>query len=293
MLLPKEIRTQVSSLLTGIYIKPVEFISGTPMGGGSINETCSITTSTGNFFLKYNFADRFPHMFECEDRGLEILRSSGTISIPEVVGHAEAGQYAFLLLELIRPGIKIPHFWEDFSRQLAILHFNTNENFGLGHDNYMGSLPQSNKKQSNWYNFFVQERLEKQIKLGRDNGLIPIETAHHVERLYTVLPGIVTAEPPALIHGDLWNGNFITNATGKACLIDPAVHYGHRESDIAMTKLFGGFPDAFYTAYNRTFPLSKGWETRVDIFNLYPLLIHVNLFGGSFLGQVKRIVQRF
>ena len=293
MLLPEAILIKVSSLLTGIFEKPVECISATAMGGGSINETCSISTSAGNYFLKYNFADSFPYMFASEARGLEILRNSGVLAIPEVLGHAEAGKYAFLLMELISPGSKIPHFWDDFAQGLAALHRVTGDNFGLDHDNYMGSLAQSNSYHSDWYSFYIEERLEKQIKLGRDSGKIPLETVRHFERFYSVLPEIIPAGPPSLIHGDLWSGNFITNHAGKACLIDPAVHYGHRESDIAMTKLFGGFPTEFYDAYNRAFPLFNGWENRVDLLNLYPLLIHVNLFGGGYLGQVMRIVERF
>lgn len=293
MLLPEAIRIKVLSMLTGIYKKPVEFISASALGGGSINETCSISTSTGNYFLKYNFADRFPKMFASEAQGLEILRNSGTLTIPTVVGYAQAEKYAFLLLELICPGSKFTHFWDDFAQGLAALHRNTSDNFGLDHDNYMGSLAQSNNYHGDWYSFFVEERLEKQIKIGRESGEIELETIHHFERLYAVMPEIIPAEPPALIHGDLWSGNFITDHDGKACLIDPAVHYGHRETDLAMTKLFGGFPDEFYVAYNRAFPLIRGWENRVDLLNLYPLLIHVNLFGGGYLAQVKRIVQRF
>ena len=293
MLLPEDIRNQVSSLLTCIFEKPIEYISAKTLGGGSINETCSITTNAGDFFLKYNFADRFPHMFASEARGLEILRKSGALAIPEVIGHAEAGKFAFLLLELIIPETKIPLFWDDFAAGLAALHRTTNTKFGLDHDNYMGSLTQSNNFHDDWPGFFTQERIEKQVKLGRDSGAIPPQTAYLFERLYKLLPGIVPAEPPALIHGDLWSGNFITGHAGKACLIDPAVHYGHRESDIAMSKLFGGFPAEFYAAYERAFPLEKGWEERVDVLNLYPLLIHVNLFGGGYLGQVNRIVQRF
>lgn len=293
MLLPEAIQIQVSSLLTNDSGNPAEIFTATALGGGSINQTCSISTSTGNYFLKYNYADRFPMMFECEAHGLAILRNSGAISIPEVIEHAEAGIFAFLLLELIRPGARIPHFWEEFARELAALHRNTDEKFGLNHDNYMGSLKQGNNYHSDWYSFFAEERLEKQIRLGRDSGEIPPGLIPHFERLYAVLPEIVPDEPPALLHGDLWSGNFITNNQGKACLVDPAVHFGHRESDIAMTKLFGGFPDDFYAAYNRAYTLEKEWEKRVDLLNLYPLLVHVNLFGGGYLEQVRRIVQRF
>jgi protein-ribulosamine 3-kinase len=293
MLLPDVISSQVASMLSGYTGKPVETITATAAGGGSINETYKLSTNIGDFFIKYNNADRFPGMFSCEARGLEILRNSGTLTIPKVVGYEDAGTYSFLFMELIRSGNKVSNFWDDFAYGLAALHRNTNEFFGLDHDNYMGSLQQSNRKHSDWNSFFIEERLEKQVKLGRDNGEIPIAVVHHFEKLYHLLPEIIPSEPPALLHGDLWSGNYMTGPDGKACLIDPAVYFGHRESDIAMTELFGGFSSDFYEAYDRAFPLVKGWEKRLDVLNLYPLLIHVNLFGGGYLGQVRKIVERF
>jgi protein-ribulosamine 3-kinase len=293
MLLPEAILTRVASLLFEKSGKRAENISSTSVGGGSINETFRLTTSIGYYFLKYNFADRFPGMFENEAKGLEILRNGCLLTIPSVIGFDKEEIYSFLLLELITPASKTLNFWQDFAQGLAALHRNTSDYYGLDLDNYMGSLSQSNRQHKDWNSFFIEERLEKQVKLGRDNGEIPLSIVHHFEKLYRVLPEIVPGEPPALLHGDLWSGNFMTGPDGKACLIDPAVYYGHRESDIAMTQLFGGFSSEFYTEYNRAFPLAKGWEKRVDILNLYPLLIHVNLFGGGYLGQVKRIVERF
>jgi protein-ribulosamine 3-kinase len=293
MLFPEAVLTSVSSLLSEFSGKRIETISATAVSGGSINETLRLTTSIGNYFLKYNYADRFPGMFESEAKGLDILRKGSRLTVPSVIGFDKTEKYSFLLLELITSVSKASNFWKDFALGLAALHSNTNDYYGLDHDNYMGSLSQSNCQHSDWYSFFIEERLEKQLKLGRDNGEIPSSIVHHFEKLYRVLPEIVPGEPPALLHGDLWSGNFMTGPDGKACLIDPAVYYGHRESDIAMTELFGGFADDFYTEYNLAFPLAKGWEKRVDIFNLYPLLIHVNLFGGGYLGQVKRIVERF
>jgi protein-ribulosamine 3-kinase len=293
MLFPEVILKAVSLSLSEFSGKKIETISASAVGGGSINETFRLSTSIGNYFLKYNSADRFPGMFACEARGLEILRNRGPLTVPSVIGSDKIDNYSFLLLELITPSLKVLNFWEDFAQGLASLHKNTNKYYGLEHDNYMGSLSQSNRQHKDWVSFFIEERLEKQVKPGRDNGEIPSSIVHHFEKLYRVLPEIIPDEPPALLHGDLWSGNFMTGADGKACLIDPAVYYGHRESDIAMTQLFGGFSNEFYTAYNRAFPLAKGWEKRVDILNLYPLLIHVNLFGGGYLGQVRRIVERF
>ena len=293
MLLPEAILMSVSAMLSGLSGKKTEIISTTAIGGGSINETFQLQTNVGDYFIKYNSAGRFPEMYQSEARGLEILRNGGPVTVPKVIGSDITDRYSFLLLELITPGPESADFWEDFAHGLAVIHRNTNEYFGLDHDNYMGSLSQSNKQHPDWYNFFIEERLEKQVKIGRDNGEIPSNVVRHFEKLYSVLPDLIPDESPALLHGDLWSGNFMTGHDGKACLIDPAVYYGHRESDIAMTQLFGGFAGEFYAAYNRVFPLAKGWEKRVDILNLYPLLIHVNLFGGGYLSQVKRIVERF
>jgi len=292
-MLPDVILTGVSHLLSAYSGKRTETISSTAIGGGSINETFRLSTNIGDFFLKYNSADRFPGMFSCEAHGLGILKNNGTLATPSVIGFEDAGNFSFLLMHLINPGPKVPDFWEDFAFGLASMHRNSNEFFGLDHDNYMGSLQQSNRQHSDWYSFFIEERLEKQVKSGRDSGAIQNSVVNHFEKLYSLMPEIVPPEPPALLHGDLWSGNFMTGPDGKACLIDTAVHYGHRESDIAMTQLFGGFSNVFYEAYNRSFPLSKGWEKRVDVLNLYPLLIHVNLFGGGYISQVRRIVERF
>jgi fructosamine-3-kinase len=293
MLPPETILSSVSAMLSGLSEKKTDIISATAVGGGSINETFRLSTSIGCYFLKYNYADRFPGMFESEAKGLDILRNGSQLTVPSVIGFDQTEKHAFLLLELITSAPKASNFWEDFALRLAALHRNTSKYYGLDHDNYMGSLSQSNRQNEDWYIFFIEERLDKQVKLGRDNGEIPPNIVRHFEKLYRVLPELIPDEPPALLHGDLWSGNFMTGPDGKACLIDPAVYYGHRESDIAMTQLFGGFSNDFYQAYNRAYPLSKNWEKRVELLNLYPLLIHVNLFGGGYLGQVVRIVERF
>jgi fructosamine-3-kinase len=155
----------------------------------------------------------------------------------------------------------------------------------------MGSLPQSNKKHSDWISFFVEERLEKQVSLAHE--YLSSSNFSAFNRLYKRLGELIPPEPPALLHGDLWGGNYMVSSDGKACLIDPAVYYGHREIDIAMTTLFEGFDGDFYASYHEEYPLEKGWRDRLDIFNLYPLLIHLNLFGSGYLGSIERILKRF
>jgi fructosamine-3-kinase len=196
-------------------------------------------------------------------------------------------------MDFLETGSRRSTFWEDFGRALAQLHRKSQESFGLEHDNYIGSLPQSNKTHASWSEFFIQERLEAQLKRARDRNKIGGDILLRMEKLFHRLEGLFPFEPPALLHGDLWSGNFFCGVDGEACIFDPAVYFGHREMDIGMSKLFGGFDPAFYQAYNAEWPLGDDWENRVDIANLYPLLVHVNLFGGGYLSQVRSILQRF
>lgn len=292
-MIPGTIKTGIEARLTHDKGRPVTIISTASIGGGCINNAAEIVTTSGRYFLKYNLVSKYPDMFEKEALGLKLLASAGSLRVPEVLFHSTADDYAFLLLEIIESGSRQPDFWTDFGRSLAALHRHSAGMFGLDHDNYMGSLKQSNHFHTGWYDFFVAERLEPQLKLARDEGLISASTIKSFENLYRKLPELIPEEKPALIHGDLWSGNFMVSDEGRACLIDPAAHYGHRESDIAMTKLFGGFTEEFYSAYNSAWPLEKGWQQRIDILNLYPLLIHVNLFGESYLRDVQNIIRPF
>ncbi len=166
----------------------------------------------------------------------------------------------------------------------------------LGHLLYVhptSYLYQSNKKHDNWIDFFRTERLEKQVKLARDHNRMGKTVVQSFENFYRALPEIFPIEPPAFIHGDLWGGNFMTDENGAPVIIDPAVYYGHREMDLGMSQLFGGFDHAFYEAYHHHFPLEKGWQERVDYCNLYPLMVHLNLFGGGYLNSVQSILRKF
>jgi fructosamine-3-kinase len=292
-MLPEILKTEIESRLTKDKGNQLSIISTASVGGGCINNASEIVTTSGRYFLKYNLASKYPDMFEKEALGLRLLASAGSIRVPEVIFYSTAGEYVFLLLEMIRSEAKQPDFWEDFGQTLAALHRHSAEMFGLDHDNYMGSLRQSNRFHLNWYDFFVTERIEPQIKLARDEGYFSTSITRSFENLYQRLPNLIPKEKSSLIHGDLWNGNYMVSELGVTCLIDPAAYYGHRESDIAMTKLFGGFTEDFYSAYNSASPLEKGWQQRIDILNLYPLLIHVNLFGGGYISQVLSIIRQF
>jgi protein-ribulosamine 3-kinase len=291
-MLPAEISEKLSNDLKNALGREVLIHSEESIGGGCINNAVGITTSSGKFFLKYNLAGKYPEMFEKEALGLYLLSETGTIRIPRVIANSLAGNYSYLVLEFIYTGRPDRKSWESFGQSLAAMHRHTNPFFGLDYDNYIGSLLQSNRSHKTWIPFFIEERLEPLIRQACEHGTLSLSVARQFERLYLLLPGIIPDEPPALLHGDLWNGNYMIAEDGEACLIDPAVYYGQRETDIAMTKLFGGFPEEFYQGYSGAYPLESGWKSRIDIFNLYPLLVHVNLFGGGYARQVAEILNR-
>jgi fructosamine-3-kinase len=268
-----------------------EIRKASSLSGGCINHVQKLESSIGDFCIKYNLTDRFPGMFSCEADGLALLKSAGEIYVPGVCFTGEAGKFSYLLMDFIDPGGKSVSFMRDFGRSLARLHKHTAGYSGHEIDNYMGSLPQSNKKHADWNSFFAEERLKKQVSLA--GSYFSSDELSAFERLYARLDGLIPVEPAALLHGDLWGGNYMVSPGGKACLIDPAVYYGHREVDIAMTTLFGGFDEDFYASYHEEYPLEKGWQERLDIFKLYPLLIHLNLFGSGYLGSITGILRRF
>jgi len=292
-MIPIEIVSQLEKLLqkhTGIEA----LIEQTQaLGGGSINAAYRIRYAGKEYFLKYNQANRYPKMFELEAKGLSILAKSKKIRLPEVIGTGEAGQTAFLLLEHIESGYPDNNFWEVFGKELADLHRETHVTFGLDHDNYIGSLPQYNTTSPSWSEFFIKQRLKPQLKMAAGKGFMNTSILNAFEKLFTKLQGLFPEEVPALLHGDLWSGNFLCDSNQTPVLIDPAVYYGHREMDLAMSKLFGGFSPRLYEAYHAAFPLEKGWQERVDLCNLYPLLVHVNLFGGGYVGQLQSSLRRF
>lgn len=286
-------KVDLQNILSEKFGKPVSVQSINSVGGGSINETVKLKTDQGIFFAKWNDAKRFPEMLDSESKGLLLLKTVNEIKVPEVITQKTIGNTQYLILECIESSVMTKNFWNDFGKSLAKLHRRTSEKHGLDHDNYIGSLPQSNRQHVSWIEFFILERLEPQIKLARDTRRINNSTIQQFNKLFSKLQNIFPAEKPSLLHGDLWSGNFMVGGKGEPVLIDPAVYYGHREMDLGMTKLFGGFASGFYQSYNEEFPLEKEWRKRTNICNLYPLMVHVNLFGGGYAGQVENILRRF
>ena len=210
-----------------------------------------------------------------------------------MINHGIAGKYSFLVLEYVSSSTRNDDFWESFGASMAALHRHMNESYGLDHDNYIGSLKQINNQYDDWTSFFIEERLKRQLKLGFNNGYLNVSHDRQFENLFKELDSIFPNEPPSLLHGDMWSGNFIVGEDGHACIFDPAVYYGNREVEIAFTGLFGGFEEAFYDGYNAVYPLEKDFESRKDVYNLYPLLVHLNLFGTSYLSRIESILSKY
>ena len=292
-MIPESIRDHFNKWLSENKGDANGITSAKLLSGGCINDCLVVYASSGSYFIKYNLTDKYPGMFEAEEKGLELLRNADCIQIPEVIYQGISGIYSFLVLEYIEAGQQKANFWDNFGKNLARLHSVSNSSFGLDHDNYIGSLPQKNKTHASWDEFMAVQRFQPLVKQSFDLGLLGHEDIRGFDRLIGKLRNLIPEEDPSLLHGDLWSGNYITASNGEACLIDPAVYFGHREMDIAMTKLFGGFSPAFYLSYNEEYPLEKGWEKRLEMNQLYPLLVHLILFGASYAGQIRYILKSF
>lgn len=265
----------------------------TAVYGGDINQSYFYTTNHHTYFVKMNREADFPGMFEKEAMGLKLLYEQNCIRIPVVITAGESNGLSFLILEKINPGRRNERYTGQLGQSLAALHRVSNNKFGLDHNNYIGSLPQSNKAHERWNDFFISERIVYMMAHREASKYLNSNHYKKFDALFARLGEIFPPEPPSLLHGDLWSGNCIDGPDGFACLIDPAVYFGHREMDLGMTRLFGGFGADFYDAYNNNFPLEKGWEERLDICNLYPLLVHLILFGPSYLGAIERTLKKF
>lgn len=259
-----------------------------PVSGGNINKVYRLqTSSTNSFLLKVNSLCEYPGMFKFEQEGLAIIQSTQTIAVPNVLLHGETEDESYLVMQWIEPGQYTRKASQKLGEQLAQMHRHTSASFGFTVDNYMGSIVQSNKLHSTWNSFFIEERLKPMIKIALKKNALSSNDILMFEKLFQQLPELFDEEPPALVHGDLWSGNYLIDTNEVPYLIDPAVSYSNREFDIAMTTLFGGFDSSFYKAYHSNFQLQAGWKQRLNLWNLYPLLLHVNLFGGSYINQVR------
>jgi fructosamine-3-kinase len=276
----------IENLCSGIENKPVKLRAYERMYGGDINETFRLAMSEKDYFIKINEAS-YVDMFQKEADGLQLLADSRSFVIPKVYHNGVFEKSAFLLLEFI-PALLQGDNPKDFAENLAKMHQTTNDTYGLSYDNYIGRLSQKNTFNTDWIDFFIQNRLQFQIDLAGNK--MPVKIQSQFEKLYQKLPDLSPVDKPSLLHGDLWSGNYFYNIQGKAVVFDPAVYYGHREVDLAMMSLFGGFSREIYDIYNTLFPLETGWQDRLKIYQLYPLLVHFNLFGNSYLSGIQQVL---
>lgn len=264
-----------------------------PLGGGSINAVYKIVLPEESVVLKVHRIAEHPGMFAAESKGLNILLNAHGPLVPGVICETVIGNYQFLVLEYVSAGTKKENYFARLGEDMAALHRNTAALYGLDHDNYIGSLPQKNALTANMFDFLIHHRYEPMLKAAVDRQQLDSKDVRGFSGFFLRLPELLPVEPPTLIHGDLWSGNVITGHEGYACLIDPAVAYVHREADISKTLLFGGFEDQFYRSYHQLFPLERGFQQRVAFWNLYPLLVHIVLFGGGYADKVRKIVHPF
>lgn len=262
-----------------------------PTNGGCINTTYQVMLDNGHrYFIKLN-QHQYANMFAAESAGLQAIRNTDTLQAPAPLGHGTHEHYAYLILEFMDMHSHGNHRLA--GEQLAAMHHHLSPQYGWEQDNTIGSTLQRNTRHKNWINFWQQERLGFQLTLAKHNGY-PSSAYEQGLRLQEQVGYFFTEYHPlpSLLHGDLWGGNMAYTADGLPILFDPAVYYGDREADIAMTELFGGFNPDFYAAYNAHWPLDNGYKIRKTLYNLYHILNHFNLFGGGYAGQATRMTQK-
>jgi len=259
--------------------------------GGDINKTFVLHTNAGRWFLKTNTAT-LPGMFEKEYNGLQQLRATNMLPVPQPLAHGSSGNEAFLVMEHIAKGQPTNNFWQQFGHGLAAVHKNPQAFFGLNEDNYIGTVLQPNKPADSWAAFYTQ-RIMGLMQQASAQKKCAVDDVGLAEKLCLKFDALFPVEPPALLHGDLWSGNFMVGENGQPVIYDPAVYCGHREMDIAMTMLFGGFDRQFYTHYNETYPLQPGWQQRIQVCQLYPLLVHLLLFGGHYYDSAMGVIKKY
>ncbi len=284
----KNLKAHIEYLLC-IKIEGIQSITG-----GDISKAYLLQTNSEHFFCKVNRHPSAFEMFQAEKAGLQAIAQTNTIATPKALLCEKLKKGGFLLMEYIKPKNTTSKDMESFGHQLAALHeLSFSETFGCARNNFIGSLPQSNKIATDWTAFYAQERLLPQIRIARDTHRLSNTEIPSEEQLLKTCHNFFPKLKASLLHGDLWSGNYLISENGTPYLIDPAAYYGHHEVDIAMTRLFGGFDSSFYNAYAEHFPKVGGEKERSDIYQLYYLLVHLNLFGSSYKSLVSRILKAY
>ena len=260
------------------------------LNGGDINQVFKVDLYNQNLVIKLNNSKDLPQLFEKEKKGLELLSQSNFI-IPKPHLYGTYESYDFLIIDYIETGRNLN--WGDFGEKLAQLHQIEGRHFGLDHDNYIGSLMQVNEQCNDWIEFYTNHRLLALTAKARDHGIFEKKHCLLVEKLCQKLNELIPACNPSLIHGDLWSGNLLADKHGQPVLIDPAVYNGHPEMDWAMLSLFGNYPEEAMISYQNINPLEKNLDERIDIHQLYPLLVHLILFGRSYLSGILSTLKKY
>lgn len=261
-----------------------------PASGGCIHAGKHVVCVDGTaLFVKQAGPGTPGDVFSCEAQGLEAIHQTHTIRVPEVVWVGQGN----LILEDLQPAPRRADYWQTFGEQFAALHMHTADRYGFDGDNYIGSTPQVNAWMADGYAFYIEQRLLAIANRCLQSGAIPGRLFDGVSRLCNRLKEIIPEQPASLLHGDLWAGNALSDSAGGPAIIDPAAYYGWAEADLAMTALFGGFPERFYAAYQAARPLAPGVEQRYPVYNLYHILNHALLFGGGYASQAAGIVGYF
>lgn len=270
-----------------------EVLEHRTLSGGDISHAYLIRTNHQRLFLKVNSGLNGIALFEAEQHGLQAISEKGVIATPRIVHCGSHGQYAVLILEYIETKQPNPRDVERLGRQVARLHQVTGQRFGLELDNFIGKLPQANDWSDDWVTFYISRRLRPQLILARNANLLSTSELPDESSMSKLINELCAEVRPSLLHGDLWSGNYLIAHDGTPFLIDPAVYYGHHEVDLAMSRLFGGFGNAFYQAYYEVIPEAPGAKERNEIYQLYYLLVHLNLFGAAYLPAVLGIMRRY
>ena len=293
----------LAGALVSLFGNSVSITGTERLSGGDINKAYALSLNNGKrIFMKAN-AKQNAAFFTAEAAGLTAIAKTCTIGTPEILcTGTDAGEdagYSFLLLKFIKSSKPQKNYWQELARNLAAMHDADATSyvkekgwFGFFQDNYVGARAQINAPCASWISFFRENRLVPQFKAA-DSYFSSSDRMQITKLLDHLEEFLVEPEKPSLLHGDLWSGNVMCGVDGRAMLIDPACYVGHAEADLAMTELFGGFPQEFYEAYREAHPLQMGYEKRRDLYNLYQLLNHLNLFGSSYLGPVKSIVSEY
>lgn len=284
----------IKNILSYISDKTSEKINSTrPLTGGSISSAYLIETSEKNYFLKINSAPEAIEMFHAEQKGLGAIEKTGTISVPHVHMVDSSNGKAILLMDYVENKRPDSIDYGSLGQELARLHSIKQEDFGFGEDNFIGSLPQSNKVHSDWIEFYWEERISPQLRLALKAGLLSDYEIPTKQQSIDIFNRFLTDVTPSLLHGDLWGGNYLISTEGKPYLIDPAVYRGHYMVDIAMSKLFGSFGEVFYNAYHEIIPKPEYYDEQIDLYQLYFLLVHLNMFGRGYYSSVSDILRKY